>query len=122
MSRRFIFFAGALAVLIVGGGLTSFIAAEGGSAGLIPGVLTVTRIPEASVSQFGANQGFWLVALIAFIGFNLVGATLTGMAIFWFLNRGIENAKADEPANHETLRDAFVPKRQVAELPAEVES
>lgn len=122
MNRRFIFLVGAVALLVVGGGLTSFIAANGGSGSLIPGVLTVTEIPEASVTKFGANQGFWLVALIAFIVFNLVGATLTGMAISWFLNREVARAKASEPANHETLRDAFAPKPRVTELPAEVES
>lgn len=106
MNRRVMIFTGLLFLLVVTGGLTSFAAANG-SGSLFPGVLTVTSRPEASVSQVSGNQGLLLIGWIAFVVFNLVGASLTGMAIFWFLNRQVERAKAEEPAQHERVADAF---------------
>jgi hypothetical protein len=105
MNRRVMIFAGLLLLLMVTGGLTSFVAANG-SGSLIP-VLTVTSNAESSVNQVTGNQAIWLVGWIAFVVFNLAGASLTGMAIFWFLNRGVERAKAQEPAQHETIGDAL---------------
>lgn len=118
MNRRVMIFASILAMLLVTGGLTSFIAAEG-VGNLIPGVLTVTTIPEASVNQFGGNQGWWFVLMVGFILFNLVGASVTGAVIFWFLSREVTRAKAEAPANHETIREAFAPRKSAAELPSE---
>jgi hypothetical protein len=121
-TRRLLIFIGALVVLGVGGALTSLISAEGAT-NLIPGVLTVTRHPEASVSQFGGSQGLWFVLMVGFILFNLAGAAATGAAIFWFLSRQVKRAKAENPANHETLRDAIPGLRQRSQpaLPAESE-
>ncbi len=106
MNRRVMIFAGLLLLLLVTGGLTSFAAANG-TGSLIPGVLTVTSNAEASVNQVTGNQAIWLVGVIAFILFNLVGASLTGMALFWLLSRGVTRAKARDAAQHETLGDAF---------------
>lgn len=106
MNRRFLFLIGGMALLIVGGGLTSFIAAEGAGS-LVPGVLTTTREAEGSVSAFGGNQGLYFVLMVGFILFNLIGASLTGMAIFWFLNREVTRVKAEEPANYATIGEAF---------------
>jgi hypothetical protein len=123
VNRRVLIFASLLALLLVSGGFTSLIASQDGAGFAIPGLLTVTSRPEASVAQFAGNQALWLLAAIAFILFNLVGATLSGMAIFWFLNREIERAKNESPAEHETLGAAFgLNRQQQAELPAEVES
>lgn len=129
MNRRLLIFMGALVVLAVSGGLTSFIAAEG-TAGLIPGVLEVTSRPEASVTAFGGNQGVWFFLLIIFIVVNLVGASLTGAAIFWFLNREVERAKAAEAPNHEDWVDGMPGLRRLKQpqdsdapqLPAEAET
>ncbi len=128
-SRRLLIFVGALVLLAVGGGLTSLIAAQG-AGGIIPGLLETTTRAEGSVSQFGGNQGLWFFLLIVAIVFNLVGASLTGALIFWFLNRGIEESKAAEPANHETFADALpkLPQRNrqedssAGELPAGAEA
>lgn len=106
MNRRFLFLVGGIALLIIGGGLTSFITAEG-AGNLIPGVLATTREAEGSVSAFGGNQGLQFVLMVGFIVFNLIGASLTGMAIFWFLNREVTRVKAEEPANHATIGEAF---------------
>ncbi|MFZ4815272.1 MAG: hypothetical protein ACOYL5_12105 [Phototrophicaceae bacterium] len=123
MNRRMVVFIVCLFVLVVGGSLTSYVAANG-SSGLIPGVLTVTRNPQASVSAFGEGQGFQLFLLIGFILFNLVGASVTGAALFWFLNREVENAKVTPPAQHETILEALRPQNRATdsvagELPAQ---
>ena len=127
-NRRLLIFVGTLILLVVGGGLTSLITAEG-SGNLIPGVLEITSRPEASPSQFGGNQGLWFFLMVGFIVFNLVGASLTGAAIFWFLNRGIERSKVQEPANHETFAEALpkIPRRNTSsdtsgELPVGAEA
>ncbi|MFZ4826236.1 MAG: hypothetical protein ACOYLB_02670 [Phototrophicaceae bacterium] len=106
MDRRFGMLIVIVAVLIVGGGLTSFIAAEG-TTGLLPGMLTVTRIPEASVNQFGENQGLWFALMVGFILFNLVGASLTFAALIWFLDKNVQTARVDKNANHATIQEAF---------------
>jgi hypothetical protein len=111
INRRVMIFAGLLLLLVVGGGVTSFIAAEGGGS-LIPGVLTVTSRPEASVNQFGGNQGLWLFIFIVVLVGSLVGASAVGAFIFWGLNREIERAKVEEAANHESIVDALgLPRR-----------
>lgn len=106
MNRRVLIFASMLFLLLVTGGLTSFIAANG-SGSVIPGVLTVTGRPEASVSQFGGNQALWLFGATLFILANLVGASLTFTFIGWFLNREVTRAKAEEAPNYETLQEAL---------------
>lgn len=127
-NRRLLIFVSLLVLLMVGGGLTSFIAAEG-AGNIIPGVLETTNQSEGSVNDFGQGQGLQLFLLIGFIVFNLVGAGVTGMAIFWFLNREVTRAKADEPANHESVLDAVsLPRldrsqsQATQELPAEAEA
>jgi hypothetical protein len=111
MNKRLQIFAGLMLLLVITGGLTSFAAANG-SGSLIPGVLTVTSRPEASVNQFGQNQGLMFVGVVAFVLFNLIGASLTGALIFWFLNREVTRAKASDPAQHDTLTEAFgLPQR-----------
>lgn len=106
MDRRLLIFVGLLFLLVLGGGLTSAIVADGAGS-LIPGALTITERAEGSPSQFGGNQGWWLFLVIGAVVFNLVGASLTGALIFWFLNREVERAKAQEPAEHERIQDAF---------------
>lgn len=106
MDRRFGILIVIVAVLIVGGGLTSFIAAEG-TTGLLPGMLTVTRIPEASVNQFGENQGLWFALMVGFILFNLVGASVTFAALTWFLDKNVQTARVEKNANHPTIQEAF---------------
>ncbi len=126
-NRRLLIFISLLVLLVAGGALTSYIAAEG--AGSIIPVLETTNRAEGSFNQFGAGQGWQLFIVIGFILFNLVGAGLTGAAIFWFLNREVQRAKAEEPANHESVLDAVpVPNRlrsqstPTQELPAEAEA
>lgn len=106
MDRRFGILIVIVAVSIVGGGLTSFIAAEG-TTGLLPGLITVTRIPEASVNQFGANQGLWFALMVGFILFNLVGASLTFAVLIWFLDKNVQKARVEKNANHATIQEAF---------------
>jgi hypothetical protein len=127
-NRRLLIFVGLLVLLMVGGGLTSYIASEG-AGNIIPGVLETTTRPEGSVNQFGQSQGLQFFLMIGFIVFNLVGAAVTGMAIFWFLNREVTRAKAQEPANHESVLDAVpVPRlnrsqtQSTQELSAEAET
>ncbi|MEM6281581.1 MAG: hypothetical protein AAF787_05260 [Chloroflexota bacterium] len=130
-TRRLMIFVAAIVLLAIGGGLTSLIAAEGAS-NIMPGLATVTERPEASVSEFAGNQGLWFFILLGAVVFNVAGAGLTGAAIFFFLNRGIEQAKAEEPANHETIGEALPKLRRNStstneqpaggELPAETAS
>ncbi|MEL6272774.1 MAG: hypothetical protein AAFV33_23690 [Chloroflexota bacterium] len=128
-TRRLMIFIAAIVLLAIGGGLTSLIAAEGAS-DIVPGLARVTERPEADVSQFAGNQGLWFFILIGAVVFNVAGAGLTGAAIFFFLNRGIERAKVEKPANHETIADALPKLRRNnnddpqtgGELPAETAS
>ena len=123
MDRRFGILIVIVAVLIVGGGLTSFIAAEG-TTGLSPGMLTVTRIPEASVNQFGENQGLWFALMVGFILFNLVGASLTFAVLIWLLDKNVQTSRVEKNANHTTIQEAFRLNRdkESAKLSAQNES
>lgn len=126
MNRQALFLIGAIVLLIVGGGLTSFVVAEG-AASLVPGVLEVTRHAEGSVSQFGGNQGLQLLLLTVAIGVSLVGVSALGALFWWFLNHEVTTAKAMDNANHETLNEAFGVRQQAldthaGELTAESEA
>jgi len=111
MDRRLLIFIGLLLLLVIGGGLTSAITSDG-AASLVPGVLTQTERAEGSVTQFGGSQGLWLFLVIGAVVFNLVGAAATGAFIFWFLSREVTRAKAEEPAQHDRIQDAFqLPRR-----------
>ncbi len=93
--KRFQFIVGAVLLLVIGGGLTSYIAAEG-VGGLIPGVLDQTTVPEGDVNTVADGQGVALVIWIGFLMFNLVGASLTFAAVTWYLNREVTRVQADD--------------------------
>ncbi len=95
--KRLAVFIVIMLILIVGGGLTSqFAASDGGT--IIPGVLQQTTSPEASTLVAEPWQAQQLFLLIGFVLVNLIGIALTLALIFWFLDRGVRNAKAAQTA------------------------
>jgi hypothetical protein len=81
------------ALLIIGGGLTTLIP-PGTAPEALPGAIVTTNDPEASVFHATPWQTQWLVILIGFIAFNMVGMAVTLAIVMWFLNRGVAKAKA----------------------------
>ncbi|NWG17353.1 MAG: hypothetical protein HXY41_12020 [Chloroflexi bacterium] len=81
-------------VLIVGGGLTAQIAAEGGSA-TFPWVIRSTANPDASALDMTPWKAEQLFLVLACVVFNLIGAGLTLTLVFWFLNWQVKKVKAE---------------------------
>lgn len=97
MKRLVILFA-VVFILIIGGGLTSQLIASNGS--VLPGLIRQTNNPDASALDMAPWKAEQLFLFIGFIVFNLVGITVTLMAIFWFLNWQVKQAAADAKASN----------------------
>lgn len=83
-----------IAILLIGGGALSTLIPPGTAPEVLPGAIITTTDPEASVFHATPGQTQWLVILIGFIVFNMVGMAVTLAIVMWFLNRGISFAKA----------------------------
>lgn len=93
--KRFGFLIGAVLLLIIGGGLTSQIAANNGQNNL-PATITQFEQPDASVFEAtpAQAQGFMLFILVALS--SLIGMGLVIAALFYFLDRGVRHSRAME--------------------------
>ncbi len=58
-----------------------------------------TSSPDASPFVATPDQASAFFILVSFVIFNLFGAGVTAMAIFWFLNRGIKSSQAEASAS-----------------------
>jgi hypothetical protein len=74
-------------ITIAGGVLTSGLGIE------LP-FIKQTAEPMASVFEAPGEKALWLLAMIGFIVFNVIGAGLTIAFIFWFLNREVKVANS----------------------------
>lgn len=98
--KRLVILIVVMAILIVGGGLSAQIAANNNNAtSAIPGLLKQTDNPDASVFEATPWQAEQLFLFVGFVLFNMIGMGVTLMAIFWFLNRGVAAAKAEESSS-----------------------
>ncbi|HEX2907025.1 MAG TPA: hypothetical protein VHO69_09210 [Phototrophicaceae bacterium] len=91
--RRLIIIGVVLAVLIIAGGLTAQMAADGGTA-TVPWVIRTTSNPDASVMDMTPWKAEQLFLVIGFVLFNLLGAGITVMLIFWLLHRQVKRVKS----------------------------
>jgi len=92
--RRLVIIAGAVIILLIGGGLTAQLIAQNGQ--ILP-LLIQTGNPDASVTQvvpWKAEQFFLLVAFFIVPGVLTTAIALAGL--MWYLDRSIkrENAAA----------------------------
>jgi large-conductance mechanosensitive channel len=95
--KRLIALAVVLLILIAGSGLTAqLIANEDRS--LLP-VLQIVGSPNASTTTVQPWKAEQLFLLIGAIVSSLVGFTVVLAGIFWFLDRGVRQAKAEAKAN-----------------------
>ena len=89
--KRLLFFAVLMVILLAGGGLTALLI-NSGSGTILP-ILQTVGSPDGStavVLPWKAEQFFLLVG---FILFNLIGIVATLAIIFWFLDRGVRQAR-----------------------------
>jgi hypothetical protein len=74
-------------ITITGGLLTSGMGIE------LP-FIKQTAEPMASVFEAPGEKALWLIAMVGFIIFNVLGAGLTIAFLFWFLNREVKVANS----------------------------
>jgi len=89
--KRALFLIVVIAVLIGGGYLSTVISRQGARA--VPGVLTQTNNPEASVTTVTPEKGAIFFIFVAIALGSVVGMGITLAIIFWFLNRQVARAK-----------------------------
>ncbi|MCC7445888.1 MAG: hypothetical protein IT324_00660 [Anaerolineae bacterium] len=89
--KRALFLIVVIAVLIGGGYLSTVISRQGPRA--VPGVLTQTNNPEASVTTVTPEKGAIFFIFVAIALGSVVGMGVTIAIIFWFLNRQVARAK-----------------------------
>ncbi len=83
-------------LLLAGGALTVQIASySNDSEAVVPFLLKQTDDPEASPFEAVPWQTSAFFVYVAIVLFNLVGIGVTILAIMWFLNRGVLQAKAE---------------------------
>jgi hypothetical protein len=87
MKRGVAILAGLLIITIAGGVLTSGLGFE------IP-IIQQSNDPAASFFEATPNQSLYLLLMIGFILFNVIGAGLTFAFLFWIGNREVKRAKA----------------------------
>lgn len=87
MKRGILLLAFLVAITIAGGVITSGLTLE------IP-VIRQTSSPDASVFEATPEQANLLTIWIGFVLFNLVGAGVTIMILFWLGNREVARANA----------------------------
>lgn len=88
-----------LVILIAGAGLTTQLLSNNGG-GLLP-VLQIVGSPEASTAAVLPWKAEQLFLLIGFIITSLIGFALVLAALFWFLDRGIRQARVQAKADAE---------------------
>ncbi|MDX2160687.1 MAG: hypothetical protein SF162_05120 [bacterium] len=103
MKRLFVFIA-LMMILLVGGGLTTQLLSNSGS--LQFPVLTQTVQPDASPTTMLPWKAEQFFLLIGFVIFNLVGIAGTLALIFWFVDRGIRQGKAEKSAEKQVTTEA----------------
>ena len=91
--KRFGFLVGAVLLLIIGGGLTSQIAANNG-VNRLPATLIQFDQPDASVFEATPSQAQAFLLMVGFILFNLIGMAVTVTALFYFLDRAVRRSRA----------------------------
>ncbi len=98
--RGVLILAGLVILVLAGGALT---------AGLGASIPTIIQSTDPNASPFAATpeQANLLLFWIGFVIFNLLGAGITIMALFWFLNRQVKIAnempnRAERIAQEET--------------------
>jgi len=79
--------------MLAGGGLTAQLLSNGGSLQLP--VLMQTVQPDASPTTMLPWKAEQFFLLIGFVVFNVVGIAATLAIIFWFMDRGIRQGKAE---------------------------
>lgn len=89
--KRALFLIVVIAVLIGGGYLSTVLSRQGAQA--IPGVLTQTNNPEASVTTVTPEKGALFFIFVAIALGSVVGMGVTLAIIFWFLNRQVTRVK-----------------------------
>jgi hypothetical protein len=90
--RRFSFLIVLLIVLLAGGGLTSLLIAGGSQVlPILQQVGSADALPT-EVLPWKANQFF---LLIGFVLFNLIGIAVTLAVIFWAVDWGLKQGKAE---------------------------
>ncbi len=95
MKERFGIIIAVIALLTVGGALTALLSGGEGIGGLLP-FLQQTNNPEANPLRAEPWQTEQLFLLIAFLLVNLIGIGATIAGLFWFLNRGVAQARLEE--------------------------
>lgn len=90
-----------LILLILGGGLTAQLVANGGDMGKLLPVLHQVSHPEASTVSVVPTQAYQFVLLAGFVLINVVGIAVTLSVIFWFLDRGVKIVEAETAAAEE---------------------
>lgn len=90
--KKLITLAVLLVILVAGAGLTTQLISNDGG-GLLP-VLQIVGSPEASTSAVLPWKAEQLFLLIGFIVTSLIGFALVLAALFWFLDRGMRQARA----------------------------
>lgn len=92
MRRGLLILAGLVALIIIGGGLTSQLLTE------VP-IIVQSENPDASVFQATPEQANQFIIWIVFVLVNVVGAGLTLALIFWFGNKQVATARSMPNAN-----------------------
>lgn len=85
---------GFLVLLLAGGALTSQL-------GLSVPLKVQTLDPNGSVFDATPEKATVFILIVGFILFNVIGAGLTLMALFWVGNRAVARAKASDSASGE---------------------
>ncbi len=94
--KKYMFLIFFLGLLIAGGFMTT-LSSTGGVGELLP-FLRQTSDTAASTDYAEAWQAEQLFLMIGFILVNIIGIGATLAGLFWFLNRGVTVAKAQELA------------------------
>jgi hypothetical protein len=95
--KKYIFLIIFLGLLVVGGFVTTLSGGAGSIGDFLP-FLRQTGSTAASTDYIEPWQGEQLILMIGFILVNIIGIAVTLAGLFWFLNRGIALAKAQEGA------------------------
>ncbi|MBL8160727.1 MAG: hypothetical protein JNJ61_01995 [Anaerolineae bacterium] len=91
--KRVLIVLAVVAILIIGGGLTSQLASTG-NATVIPGLIRQTDDPDASALDMTPWKAEQLFLMVGFVLFNLIGIAVTIAALMWFLNWQVKKVSA----------------------------
>ena len=99
MKKGLVILVALVIILIVGGGVTSQLAS-------LP-MIQQTDSPAASVFEATPEQANLFFLMVGFILFNVVGAGLTLLAVFWFGDRAVRSARAMPNREDASDKDAI---------------